>query len=81
VEKTNVCVTVNYNVCKSARALCDLYVSVIKSACVSQLLINAIIRTRTRLISGVYHPTGHNIYTDAFYSVLYNIFYQDSIVK
>jgi hypothetical protein len=36
VEKTNVCVTVNYNVCKSASALCDLRVSVIKSECVTK---------------------------------------------
>jgi hypothetical protein len=28
-------VTVNYDVCKSARALCDLYVSVIKCECVT----------------------------------------------
>jgi hypothetical protein len=38
-----------------------LYVSVIKSECVTQLLINPIIRTRTRHISGMYHPTRHNI--------------------
>jgi hypothetical protein len=35
VEKTHVCVAVNYKVFKSARALCGLYVSVIKSECVT----------------------------------------------
>jgi hypothetical protein len=38
-----------------------LYVSVIKSECVTKLLINPAIRNRTRLISSVYHPTRHNI--------------------
>jgi hypothetical protein len=38
-----------------------LYVSGIRCECVTQLLINPIIRTRTCLISGVYQPTRHNI--------------------
>jgi hypothetical protein len=56
-----VCVTVNYNLCKSARALCVLYASVIKRECVTQVLINPIIETRTRPNSGVYPPTLHLI--------------------
>jgi hypothetical protein len=44
---------VNCNWCTSAIALYDLNFSVIKSECVTQLLINPIIRTRTRLISDV----------------------------
>jgi hypothetical protein len=38
-----------------------LYLSVTKSDCVTQLLINPIIRTRSRHFSGVYHPTRHSI--------------------
>jgi hypothetical protein len=45
--------------------MCDvktvLECSVIRSECVTQLLINPIIRTRTRLISGEYLQTRHNI--------------------
>jgi hypothetical protein len=52
----------NWKVCKSARALYYLCVSVIMSECVTQLLINPIMRTRTRLISDTYHYTRHNIY-------------------
>jgi hypothetical protein len=58
VERTNVCVAVNYNVCKSAIVLYGLYVNVIKSECVTQVLINPIIRTRTRHFLRVYQPTG-----------------------
>jgi hypothetical protein len=42
-----VCVTVNYKVCKSVKALYYLYLSVIKRECVTKVLINPIIRTRT----------------------------------
>jgi hypothetical protein len=49
-------------VCISAIALYCLCVSVTKSECVTQLLINPIIRNRTRLISGVCHPTLDNIF-------------------
>jgi hypothetical protein len=48
------CATLNSNWCKGEIALCYLYVSVNKSGCVTQLLINPVIRTRTRLISGVH---------------------------
>jgi hypothetical protein len=34
-ENSSACATVNWKVCKSARAQCDLYVSVIKSECVT----------------------------------------------
>jgi hypothetical protein len=51
------CATVVSKWCKSARALCNLYVSVIKCECVT--VISPIIRSRTRHFSGVYHPTGH----------------------
>jgi hypothetical protein len=55
IENPSVCATVNLKVCISAIALYCLCVSVTKSECVTKLLINPIIRTRTRLISGVYH--------------------------
>jgi hypothetical protein len=54
--------TVCCKLCKPEIALYCLYLSEIKRECVTQLLINPIIRTRTRLISGVYHPTCHNIF-------------------
>jgi hypothetical protein len=42
------CAEVEWKACKSAIALCCLYLSVIKTVCVTKLLINPIIRTRTR---------------------------------
>jgi hypothetical protein len=60
-ETPSACATLNGKVCKLAIVLYGLCVSVIKSECVTQLLINPIVRTRTRLISGVYHTTRHNI--------------------
>jgi hypothetical protein len=54
--------TVNSEVCKSAIALYGLYVSVIKSECVTQVLINPNIRTRTRHFRHAFHPTRDNIY-------------------
>jgi hypothetical protein len=56
--------TVCWKVCKSEIARCCLYVHVITCACITQLLINPIIRTRTRLISVVYQP-----YTSQYYKV------------
>jgi hypothetical protein len=56
------CSTVIWKVCKTEISLYDLYVSVITSECVTQLRLNPIIRTRTRLISDVYHLTRHNIF-------------------
>jgi hypothetical protein len=62
-ENPSACATVNCrSVCKSGRALYCLCVNVIKSECVTQLLINPMIITRSCLISGVYHHTRHNIY-------------------
>jgi hypothetical protein len=55
------CETVKCKVCKSAIAGYCLYVCGIRCECVNQMLINPIIRTRTSLISGVCHPTRHNI--------------------
>jgi hypothetical protein len=40
--------TMNYNVCKSAIAFYGLYLSVTKECVCNQLLINPIIRNRTR---------------------------------
>jgi hypothetical protein len=42
-ENPSACATVNCNWCKGEIALCYLYVGVIKSECVTQLLINPII--------------------------------------
>jgi hypothetical protein len=53
--------TVNCRWCKSEITLYGLYVNVIKCECVTYLLINPIIQTRTHLISGMYHPTHHNM--------------------
>jgi hypothetical protein len=47
-EDPNACATVNWKVYKSAIALYCLYLSVIKRECVTKVLINPIIRTRTR---------------------------------
>jgi hypothetical protein len=60
-ENPSVCATVNWKVRISAIALYCLCVSITKSECVTQLLINSIIRNRTHLISGVYH-----LYTSHF---------------
>jgi hypothetical protein len=76
----HVCVSVNYNVCKSARALCDLYISVINSECVTQLLINPIIRTRTRLLSGVYHHTRHILVSGSGYGHMHVTFWCQEVV-
>jgi hypothetical protein len=54
----------NWKVCKWEIAL---YLSVIKSERVTQLLINPIIRARTRHFSGVYQPTRHNMFDIPFY--------------
>jgi hypothetical protein len=54
------CATVNWKVCKSAIALYCLYFSVIKRECVTEVLINPIIRTRTRHSRHSYQPT-HDI--------------------
>jgi hypothetical protein len=62
-ENPNACATVNWKVCKSAIALCYVYLSITKCECVTQLLIYLIIRIRTRPLSGVYHPTRHSIYS------------------
>jgi hypothetical protein len=62
-ENPSACATVNCNWCKGEIVLCYLYVNVIKSECVTQLIINPIIQTRTCLISGIYHHTCHNMFS------------------
>jgi hypothetical protein len=62
-ENPSACTTVNCKWCKWAIMLYCLYVSVFKCACVTQLLINPIFRTRTSLISGVYHYTRHRMFS------------------
>jgi hypothetical protein len=47
-KNPSACATVECKVCKSAIALYCLYLNVIKSECVTEELINPIIRTRTR---------------------------------
>jgi hypothetical protein len=66
-ENHSACATVCCKWCKSAIALYCQYISVTTSECVTQLLINPIIRTRTRLISGVYHHTCHSIIGGLWY--------------
>jgi hypothetical protein len=72
VERQNpsACATVSWKVCKSAIALCCLYLNVIKRECISKVLINPIIRTTARPISRVYHPIRDN---SVRREVLYNI--------
>jgi hypothetical protein len=53
-EDLSACPTVNCSWRKTVITLYDLYVSIITSECVTQLIINPIIRTRTRLISGIH---------------------------
>jgi hypothetical protein len=52
-----VCAMGNWKVCKSAIVLYCLYLSVIKREDVTKVLINPIIRTRTRHSHHAYHPT------------------------
>jgi hypothetical protein len=47
-ENYSVCETVNWKVCKSEMALYFMYLSVIKRVCVTKVLTNPIIWTRTR---------------------------------
>jgi hypothetical protein len=53
IENSSACATVSCNWCKGDIALYCLCASVIMSEC-NQLLINPVIRTRTRLFSGVH---------------------------
>jgi hypothetical protein len=61
-ENPSACAAMNWNVCKSTIALYCPYLSVIKRECVTYVLINPIIRTRTRHFCHVYHPTHDNMY-------------------
>jgi hypothetical protein len=47
-ENPSACATVNLKVCKSAITPYCLYLTVIKRECVTEVLINPTIRTRTR---------------------------------
>jgi hypothetical protein len=53
------CATVDWKVCKSAIALYGLYLNVIVSECITKMLINPIIQTRTHHFHRVYHPARH----------------------
>jgi hypothetical protein len=68
------CATVRCKWCVSAIALYGLYLSAIKCEGVTQLLINLIIRTRTRLISGVYLHTRHILVSGTGYGVIHATF-------
>jgi hypothetical protein len=74
VETANLsaCTTVNWNVCKSAIALYCLYLSVIKRECVTEVLINPIIPTRTRhfVTRTALHVTACMYFLDIFFSLL-----------
>jgi hypothetical protein len=61
-ESPSTCATVNWEVCKSEIAPYGLYLNVIKSQCVTQVLINPIIRTRTHRICHAYNPTSDCTY-------------------
>jgi hypothetical protein len=63
-ENPGVCATVNFNWCKWETELYYLCISVIYEWVRNHLIINPIIRTRTRLISGV-HIT-------VYFTVMYN---------
>jgi hypothetical protein len=56
MENPSACAALKWKVCKSAIALYCLYLSVIKRECVTKVLINPIIRTRTRQSRRAYHP-------------------------
>jgi hypothetical protein len=60
-EYPSACETVNCRCCRQKVALYWLWVNVIKSKCVTQMLMNPINQTRNPLINGVYHPTLHNM--------------------
>jgi hypothetical protein len=60
-ENPSACALVNCKLCKSAIALYCLYVSVIKSECVTKVLINLIIRTRTHHFCRMHQPTHDSI--------------------
>jgi hypothetical protein len=53
-ENPSACATVNWKMCKSTIPLYSLYLRVIKRECVTNVLINPIIRTRTRHFCRVY---------------------------
>jgi hypothetical protein len=68
-EDPSVCAMVNWKVCKSAIVLYCLYLSVIKRECVTNVLLNPIIRTRTRHLRRAYHPTRDNTNLRRYFSV------------
>jgi hypothetical protein len=57
-KNPSACATVDWEVCKSA---IGMYLSVIKRESVTEVLINQIIRTRTRCFRHAYHPTRDNV--------------------
>jgi hypothetical protein len=62
MENPIACAIVNSEVCKSKIALYYMSVKVIRSGVCNQVLINPVIRTRTRLNNGVYH-SGFSVIT------------------
>jgi hypothetical protein len=56
------CATMKWKVFKSSIALYYLYLIVSKRVCVIKVLINRIIRTRTRHSRHAYHPTHDNMH-------------------
>jgi hypothetical protein len=60
-QNPSTCATVDWKVRKSAIALHCLYLSVIKRECVTEVLINPVIRARTRHSRHAYHTTRDNI--------------------
>jgi hypothetical protein len=59
-KNPSACVKAKWKVCKSAVALYCLYLVAIKRERVIKVLINPIIRTRTRHFCCVYHPIRNN---------------------
>jgi hypothetical protein len=57
-ENLSACATVNCKLCKYSDSAVLI---VIKRECVTEVLINSIIRTRTRYFRHAYHPTSESI--------------------
>jgi hypothetical protein len=69
-ENPSAWATVKWKVCKSATVLYCLYLSVIKRECVTEVLINPIIRTRTRHSRHAYYPARDNMHSEQSYKII-----------
>jgi hypothetical protein len=69
-QNPSACTTLNWKVCKPAIALYCLYLSVIKTECVTEVLINPNIRTR--YFRHAYHQTRDNIIRYDIYILKFN---------